>query len=336
MAVTFTGDDRFPAALTAARSAAGGEIGTVHLLAGMIDTVPMIGDLFDTFDVTPPVLRAVAAHVPVADGDAPDVSAVVRGHENLTFTATVRAALTRSAAYHPGPCPPERLLDVVLGDRQAGAVTLLDACGAEVDRLRQALRTGLIPGYDDRLAPALRPIRDKLIGRQPYRARGLRGLLRSAFLPGRVDYAAVPVTWASLEAGDVAKRRGGPTRTDDVLLAMLTTHEVAAAYPHLVGDGWPQYAGTRSLLAAGFDHDRLAAVAAADPGEDAVPLKNLLKAGPGWPQNTAALLRALTAHPGTRASRVLHAAGLDPVQSTVEPAVFRRLVTSSAAQRLAA
>jgi hypothetical protein len=328
MAVTFTGDDRFPALLASARAAAGGEIGTVHLLAGMLTTVPMVGDLFDTFDITPTVLRAVLATTPAPDGPAPDVAAAFRGHEHLALTATVRAALTRCAAYHPGPRTPEQLLATILGDERAGAVTLLRACGAEADveGLRQALRTGLIPGYADRLPPSLRPVRDKLIGREAYRGRGVFGFLRSAVIRSHTNHAAAPVTWASLEAGEVTRRRGGPTRTDDVLLAMLTTHEVAAAYPHLAAGAWPHYSGTRSLLAAGFDHAHLAEVAALDPGDDAVPLKNLLKADP---QGTAELLRSLTAHPGTRAARVLHAAGLDPLHSSLEPAGSSRLVALS-------
>jgi hypothetical protein len=107
-----------------------------------------------------------------------------------------------------------------------------------------------------------------------------------------------------LEADEMARRSGRPARTDDVLLALVTTFEVATAYPHLTGSVADRYDGTRALL-AGVDRDELAAAVAAESGDDEVPLKSLLKAGPGGPQDTATLLRALTAHPGTRAARVL-------------------------------
>jgi hypothetical protein len=304
MAVTFTGDDRFPAVLTIARAAARNELGTVHLLAGMAGAAPEVAALLDAYDITPAVIRAVLRDRVIGDGPAPPVAAMIRGHRTLPLTAGVRAALVRCAAYHAGTRTSRQLLATILDDPGTGAVALLRFCGADVEAVRRALRTGQPPVHVERLPAALRPVRDKLIGRQRYRGRSLRDFVMSVVTRATVDYAAVPVLWASLEADDVAKRRGRPARTDDVLLAMVSTFRVAEAYPHLAGGAADRYDGTRALL-ADVDPDELAAAVAAESGDDEVPLKSLLKAGPAWPQDTAALLRAITAEPGTRAARVL-------------------------------
>jgi hypothetical protein len=310
MAVMFTGDDRFPAVLAVARAAAREELGTVHLLAGMAGAAPGITALLDAFDITPAVLRAVLRDRVIGDGPAPPVAAVIRGHETLALTAGVRAALVRCAAYHAGTRTSHQLLATILDDPGTGATTLLRFCGADVDGVRRALRTGQMPGRAERLPALLWPVRDKLIGRQQYRGRGVRDFLRSMITPATVNYAAEPVAWASLEADELAKQHGRPTRTDDVLLALRTTFEVAEAYPHLAAAD--RYDGTRALL-ADVDRDELASAIAAETGDDEVPLKSLLKSGPGRPQDTAALLRALTAHPGTRAARVLRSLGRHPL-----------------------
>jgi hypothetical protein len=318
MAVTFTGDDRFPAVLAAARAAARDELGTVHLLVGMAGAAPEIAALLGAFDVTPSVLRAVLRDRVIGDGPAPPVAAVVRGHETLALTAGVRAALVRCAAYHSGNRTSQQLLATILDDPGTGAVTLLRFCGADVDGVRRALRTGRAPVRTERLAAPLWPVRDKLIGRQQYRGRGLRDFLMSVVMRANLNYAVEPVMWALLEADDVAKRHGRPTRTDDVLLAMVTTFEVAEAYPHLAGSAGDHYEGTRALL-ADVDPAELAAAVASEPGDDEVPLRSLLKTGPGRPHDTAALLLALTAHPGTRAGRVLRSLGRHPLSSARKP-----------------
>ncbi|GIE36154.1 hypothetical protein Ait01nite_091990 [Actinoplanes italicus] len=311
MAVTFTGDDRFPAVLATARAAARDELGTVHLLAGMAGAAPDVAALLDAFDVTPVVIRTVLRERVIGDGPAPPVAAIVRGHATLPLTAGVRAALVRCAAYHSGTRTSRQLLATILDDPGTGAVTLLRFCGADVEAVRRALRTGQPPTRVERLPLALRPVRDRLIGRQRYRGRGLRDFLMSVVTRATVDYAAAPVLWASLEADDMAKRLGRPARTDDVLLAMVSTFQVAEAYPHLASGAAGLYDGTRAMLAA-LDPDELAAAVAAETGDDEVPLKSLLKAGPGWPRDTDALLRAITGYPGTRAGRVLRALGWDP------------------------
>jgi hypothetical protein len=312
MAVMFTGDDRFPAVLAGARAAARDELGTVHLLAGMTGAAPGITALLDAFDVTPAVLRAVLRDRVIGDGPAPPVAAVIRGHETLALTAGVRAALVRCAAYHAGTRTSQQLLATILDDPGSGATTLLRFCGADVDGVRRALRTGQSPVRAERLPASLWAVRDKLIGRQQYRGRGLRDFLRSVITQTNVNYAADPVMWALLEADELAKQHGRPTRTDDVLLAMATTFEVAEAYPHLTGGAAGHYDGIRALL-ADVDRDELASAVAAEAGDDEVPLKSLLRSGPGRPQDTAALLRALTAHPGTRATRVLRSLGRHPL-----------------------
>ncbi|MEU4620781.1 Clp protease N-terminal domain-containing protein [Actinoplanes sp. NPDC023801] len=311
MAVTFTGDDRFPAVLATARAAARDELGTVHLLAGMAGAAPDVAALLDTYDITPAVLRAVLRDRVIGDGPAPPVAAVVRGHATLPLTAGVRAALVRCAAYHAGTRTSRQLLATILDDPGTGAVTLLRFCGADVEAVRRALRTGQTPVRAERLPAPLRPVRDRLIGRQRYRGRGLRDLLRPVITRVPVDYAAAPVRWASAEATEAAGHAGRVARTDDVLLAMVTTFQVAEAYPHLASEVAELYDGTRRLL-TGVGPEALATAVAAERGDDEVPLKSLLKAGMGAPRDTAGLLRALTAHPGTRAARVLRSLGADP------------------------
>ncbi|WP_433795645.1 Clp protease N-terminal domain-containing protein [Actinoplanes sp. CA-252034] len=317
MAVTFTGDDRFPAVLATARAAARDELGTVHLLVGMAGAAPDITALLGVFDITPAVLRAVLRDRVIGDGPAPPVAAVIRGHESLALTAGLRAALVRCAAYHSGNRTSKQLLATILDDPGTGAVTLLRFCGADVEAVRRALRTGRPPARSERLPGALWPVRDRLIGRRQYRGRGPRDFLVSLFARQSVNYAAEPVLWASLEADDAAKRHGRPARTDDVLLALVTTFEVAEAYPYLAGGAADLYDGTRALL-ADVDRAELAAAAAAETGDDEVPLKSLLRGGPGRPHDTASLLRALTAHPGTRAARVLRSVG-GPTLATRTP-----------------
>jgi hypothetical protein len=318
MAVTFTGDDRFPAVLAAARAMTRDELGTVHLLTGMAGAAPEVTALLDAFDVTPAVLRAVLRDRVIGDGPAPPVAAVLRGHETLALTAGLRAALVRCAAYHSGNRTSQQLLATILDDPGTGAMSLLRFCGADVEGVRRALRTGQLPARAERLPAPLWPVRDKLVGRRQYRGRGLRDLLTSMFTRTNVNYAADPVMWASLEADELAKQHGRQARTDDVLLAMVTTFEVAEAYPHLSAGAADRYNGTRALL-TDVDRDDLAAAAAAEPGDDAVPLKSLLRNGPGRPQDTAALLRALTSHSGTRAARVLRTVGRNPLTSARTP-----------------
>ncbi|MFC4063345.1 Clp protease N-terminal domain-containing protein [Actinoplanes subglobosus] len=315
MAVTFTGDDRFPAVLGIARAAARDELGTVHLLAGMAGAAPDIAALLGVFDITPAVIRTVLRDRVIGDGPAPPVAAIVRGHATLPLTAGVRAALVRCAAYHPGARSSRQLLDTILDDPGAGAVTLLRLCGADIAAVRRALRTGQAPARTERLPAPLWPVRDRLIGRQQYRGRGLRDLLRSVLTRADAGHGADPAVWASLEADETARRDGRATRTDDVLLAMVTTFEVAEAYPHLAG-ATDRYDGTRALLAQ-VDAGELAAAIAAGTGEDAVPLRNLLRTG--GQRDTAALLRAITAHPETRASRALRALGRYPLVTDRTP-----------------
>jgi hypothetical protein len=312
MAVTFTGDDRFPAVLGIARAAARDELGTVHLLAGMAGAAPDITALLGAFDITPTVIRAVLLDRVIGDGPAPPVAAIIRGHASLPLTAGARAALVRCAAYHPGVRSSRQLLDTILDDPGAGAVTLLRLCGADITAVRRALRTGELPARVERLPARLWPVRDRLIGRERHRGRRLRALLMSVIARVDTDYAAAPVLWATMEADEIANHHGRPTCTDDILLAMVSTFEVAEAYPHLAGSATELYDGTRTLL-DGLDRDLLAATIAAESGDDAVPLRSLVKAGPGGPRDTAALLRALTAHPGTRAARVLRSLGRYPL-----------------------
>jgi hypothetical protein len=319
MATEFTGDDRFAPGFTLAHGIADDEVGTEHLLVGLVMAKPAVKRLFDLgFDLTGPVLHSVIRNRPIQDGDGwdgPDGEqpagemVISPGGKPAPLTGAAKAALERCPAH----ASPETVLLTVLEDERCHAVTVLRDCGVVLDDVRQALRTGQAPQHEDRVAPDLRTTRDMLIGRQRYRGWGLRNRLLSFVVRVRFNYALTPVMWASLEADEIAKRRGGGApRTDDVLIAQLATYEVAQAYPHLTRSVAGQYEGSRALAATGLDHRRLTAAAAAhDLGTDDVPPKALLKRGERWPRDTAELLRLLLAHPGNRSVRLLTALGVD-------------------------
>jgi hypothetical protein len=279
--------DKVSAVLTVAKALGGERMGTEHLLAGTLRAGAGVRRVLDAYDVTPTVLHAVlraqAGRWPAPD-DGP-------------------AAIDRARIEHGEPTA-EQVLAVLLADPRSHAGELLRECGADVEAVRTALVTGRAPVRVERVPAELAAVRDRLIGRARYRGRGVRDYLLSAIVRVRVNYAEAPVLWASLEADLIAKARGGPKRTDDVLRAMLMTYEVACAYPHLLGPVTERYEGVRALVEVGVDWRR---VAAWDGGgdDDRVPVRELLKPGSDWPEDTSALLGVLVSHPGNRAGRLL-------------------------------
>jgi len=306
MPVEFIGDARATLAVSTAHRMADGVIGTEHLLTALAVAVPDIRKILDPFDLTPAVLQSVLGHRagPWDGGDGRDrgdIEVTVAGGGELSAAANV--ALARCVASQD--CTPEAVLDAILADRASRAAVLVRECGVDVE----AVRGGQSPQRSDRVAPDLRATRDRMIGRTLYKGRSLRSNLFMTLVRVKINYALAPFMLAHLEADEIAKRRGrGPTRTDDVLVAMLATYEVAAAYPHLIQTVGDRYDGTRTLVAAGLDHRRLTAeVAARDLGDDAVPPKVLLRSPDKRERDTADLLGLLWQHEGNRSARLLKA-----------------------------
>ncbi|MET0425967.1 MAG: Clp protease N-terminal domain-containing protein [Actinoplanes sp.] len=323
MPLTFVGDTDATRSLTCAARFSedeGPEIGTAHVLAAMQLVVPRVKKLLDAFDITQPVLHTgytKRAEPWAPDDQVPDEVTVSGADTALVLSAGLTKALTRCMEL-PGtePRSPEALLTAILQDEDSRAAVVLRECGTDLDQLRQALSTGQAPQPADRVPAGLRTTRDTLLGRKVYRGRGLRGLL-SSLLPIRLNWALAPVMWATLEADEIAKRRGGATRTDDILVAMLATYEVTLAYPHLSRSVPEQYDGVAALVAAGLDHRAAAeASAALDPAGDAVPPKRLIQRGESYPRNTQELLDRLLAHEDNRSARLLRAAGIRKTQAS--------------------
>ena len=318
MPLEFAGDRQTTRAIDWARAVheTGAETGTDHLLAGLVFTESVARDVLDAFDITRTVVVAVltgrAEGRDAADGvDRVDTEVTV---ESCTLTGGANAALVRYLE-QPEPRGPETLLGAILRDDRSHAAILLRDCGVDVDEVRRAVRAGERPRVSDRVAPELRATRDLLVGRARYPGAGLRNLSLTLAVRLRPNYGTQPTIWATLEADRLARRRGGRTRTDDVLVAMLATYRVATAYPHLLRTVPELYEGVRALVAAGIDpEDAARAAESFELGRDAVPPKSLIRYGEHFPKDTAALLRLLAAHDDNRSARLLRALGVDPKQ----------------------
>jgi hypothetical protein len=288
-------------------------IGTHHLLLSMVLRSPRIKELLDACDVT---LMVVVEMVKRRD-EASEPGAVGRllsdSVKPVQFSSAAAAALDRAQAQpsvsgeNAAERSPADVLLAVLGDSRNRASGILTECGVDLEQVRAALCEGTIPARVDPLPADLRRTRDALLARTRYRAQG-RGIgvrLRNLLLGyAFVNYIAQPVLWVRLEADELARQDGHRMRTDDVLLALLTTHEVALAYPHLMRpEAQPKDNAGPALLAAGLDRDRIAAARASDElGADAVPLPGPIR---DWPQDTGQILRRLLCAEGTRSARLL-------------------------------
>lgn len=298
--------DRLTGTLARLRGLAGdGPIGTGHLLFAVAHDKD-VAPLLDAFDISPLVVHAVLKDVPAERRDgSPGEQATVRDADGRTLPVTAAAA---AALRKAGQDSRVALLTALLDDDGSEAYAVLRDCGADVGEVRRAVGAGRAPGRADRLAPELRPARDALIGRVRYRGRGLRDRLLFSVLARGANHATRPVLWARLEADERARAQGRATGTDDVLLALLVTHEVAAAYPHLARNPQGGYGGGAALLARGVDHHRVRA-AIRDLGPGDVPPGRILVPGPDWTEDTAVLLERLLAHPASKAARLVAALG---------------------------
>jgi hypothetical protein len=293
----FTGDARTNEVVGVARAHSGDThvIGTHHLLMGLAVAKSGARERLEAAGLTRTVLATVlrTRFLTSREGDAVPVSFPEIGKIEQVSGAAV-AALER---YLAGERRPETLLAALLRDEDSLAVQMVRACGVDVD-----LRPVEVPAR-------LEAVRDHLLGRTKYRNPGLRNLSLAIAVAARPNYALHPVMWVKLEA----ERTAAEPRTDDVLVALLATYEVAQAYPHLLAGADPGlHDGARVLADAGLDSGTLASAAAErELGTDAVKVKTLLRYGRSWPAGTAELLARLLAHDDTRAVRLLRSLGAD-------------------------
>ncbi|MFI5841539.1 Clp protease N-terminal domain-containing protein [Catenuloplanes sp. NPDC051500] len=312
--------DRLSTTLARARGlAGGGAIGTGHLLYSAAHDKET-GALLDAFEVTPIVVRTVLAmpgRVAAEPGAELVVSAdtepVERDFEGFpaardvydhVYPISTAAYAALSAVTNDSRMA---LLAALLSDPTAEAPAILRDAGVDPAEVRRAAGTGTVPERADRLDPELRPARDALLCRVRYRGRGLRDRLLFSVFAREINHAAHPVMWVRVEADRLAREQNRATRTDDVLLAMLITHEVAAAYPHLTAAFRENFGGGAALHARNIDHRRVRAAALAETGRDEVPPGRILVPGPDWTDDTRVLLDRLAAHPGNRSSHIVAA-----------------------------
>ncbi len=252
--------------------------GSDHLLTALVLHSEPVKELLDAFDVTPTVAAHVFRQGVPTRHTAPDVP--------FDSSATDLA-----------------LLAALIHDDRSHAASLLAECGVDAAEVRAAIVSGHLPRRPDPIKPALRECRDRLLGRRAFPGFRFRAF---GIIPIKFNYAPAPLMWARWEADLIAKGQWRRTRTDDVLVTMLGTFEVAAAYPHLIGPDPEVYAGTRRLLSAGLDHDQASALsAAADLGTDAIRPSRLLSNPNREPRHTTHLLDMLHRNADTRSARLL-------------------------------
>ncbi|GAA3594316.1 hypothetical protein GCM10022223_06690 [Kineosporia mesophila] len=317
----FPGSDEFNQIWTRAFIHADETVGTHHLLRGMMHTPP-VRDALDAYDVTVPILRGRVQLESDETGDRGRMLAVTV--KPTQFSSAAAAALDRAqdspSVTGRADRGPVDVLLAILGDSQCRATGILAECGVDIAELREVLREGRVPARHERLPASLHRTRDALIGRVRYQpqGRGVTGWLRKValHLTDR-NLAAEPVFWVRLEADELARENGRRMSSDDVLLALLTTHQVALAYPHLVGGEQHRYGGGQALLAAGLDHERVRdTMAVTDLGRDAVPPPSTFG---DWPQDTRQVLERLVRVEGNRSARLLKVLGSPLVPDDTEP-----------------
>ncbi|HWS34940.1 MAG TPA: Clp protease N-terminal domain-containing protein [Actinoplanes sp.] len=284
------------------------DVTTAHLLTGLIVAAQAVTRLLDVVDITP----TVAAHVLRKTGDGPDGTAHPEDEPVLTepipLTDGAKSALAQAARLADGgECRPETLLCTVLADDGARAATMLRTCGADPQTILRAAGSGVLPDRNDPIHPDLRDVRDRMIGRERFKGSGLKAFLFQKLFKAPYPYAAAPSLWVSLESEQIARQRGTARRTDDLLIAMLATYEVARSFPHLTTENLAEYDGSRHLAEAGLDHRSLRTAATdLDLGDDEISIRTLISKD-SWPKTTTELLTRLSRHENTRASRLLKA-----------------------------
>ncbi|MGV9311777.1 Clp protease N-terminal domain-containing protein [Streptomyces sp. NPDC003691] len=316
-------------------------IGTEHLLAGITDSKGPARDALAAEGVTRTAVLAIlrdrqgtpgAVPWTAGDGDAAPVSCRdvlgPDGEERRKLSERARLALetalelgTADARREPtgiGKLLPEHLLRGLLRDGDDRCAEVLALCGTTAAAVLARLDGEEPPEPPaDGLDPLLRPTRDLLLGR-----RGYPMVFWRRWLVSGVNWAASPTAWVLRETYEQARvlghRRIG---TEHVLLAVLATHEVARAHPHLAREGASgagnRYRGGDRLAAMGLGYAtvRKALATAPELGADPRPAAELLD-GVRQDDGTGPLVEALL-QDGTRAGRLIrHIRGADSRQPT--------------------
>lgn len=325
MTIVMSVDSATEFVLAGARGAArNGRVGTEHLLIGLAGRFgKAAGAALAAVDVTGRVLVTVVGRreqwISADDAelapDGPSLGAAEwyeKPDRPMDYTSAARAALQRAVtgAGNDGrsELTPADVLLGLLEDERNRATEVLVECGVDLSTLRRALLTGEPVMVADRVEFNLRRTRDLLLGRTRYRGLGVFGGL-FGMLPTVVYHAQAPVLWAMHEAQDWARGEGRRRpATDDVLLAILATHEVAQSYQHLVGREKHRYDGGQLLADAGVRYETAWSAAqthGVNLGRDPRPVKTYALRGKGYPQTTGSLLNAITQDGDTRAARLL-------------------------------
>ncbi|MFD4395741.1 Clp protease N-terminal domain-containing protein [Kitasatospora sp. NPDC058478] len=291
METTLEPDWRTLGVLGAARGARGGgdgRLGTEHLLAAVAGAKGPAGEALSAAGATATALLAVlrdrqggvdtarwgsddgaGASVPARDVLGPT------GERGLLLSgAAARAlagAMERARQDGERKFSAEHLLRALLADPHARAAELLHAAGVAPGAVLERLAVPAGPDVPDGpgapgapddlddLDPLLRPTRDALLGRTPYRLPRWKRLLVPGF--AKMNIAVAPMAWVRLEVDGQAQRLGRRAPgTEHVLLAVLAVHEVACRQPQLAGEGGAdpaeRHAGGVRLARLGLDYAR--------------------------------------------------------------------------------
>jgi hypothetical protein len=178
----------------------------------------------------------------------------------ILVTPAVQRAFqqARPAPATPAVEPRDVLLSLLTSEHTRAA-EVLAALGTDPARARAQLTQETPPPPPPRPAePALAFTQATMLGRATYQPRS-RGQRTALWIMDtlRVSWAEVPRIWAALEAQAHADRRGHPAvGSDDFLLGILATHEVASAGPAVLLPPAADhlYAGGRALAAAGVSY----------------------------------------------------------------------------------
>ncbi len=308
------------------RGGANDPVCTDDLLVGTASIGPAAA-IFEAVELTPTVARTVSRHQrgtwssPDAAGVGPDgPTALVMAEKGVPahFTPAAAAAMHRAAAAAAAAgrstCSPLDIARALLDDPDNRAVEMLTFCDVDIPAVRQALQAGRPAVAPDRLDAELLRMRDVLLGRDKYpKPSGWRNWALALAVSSRLNYAEHPLVWIRMEAFEQARRAGRANPgTDDVLLAVLATHQVARAYPHLSRPAKDRYNGAQSLANAGLRYrDTYRLAQDTDLGADPKSLEGYLAS---MPKDTATLLRSILAGQDNRATRLLTAAGVDPAR----------------------
>ncbi|MEU9604977.1 Clp protease N-terminal domain-containing protein [Streptomyces sp. NPDC048057] len=209
---------------------------------------------------------------------------------------------------------PEDLLRGLLAEGDNRCAEVLALCGTTGDAVLARLDAGPEGAADgDRLPagldPRLRPTRDVLLGRSRYPA---PFWLR--WLHGGMNWVAWPTAWVKQETLAQARLLGHDRAgTEHVLLAVLATHEVARAHPHMLSEGTDEgasqrderYLGGERLAAVGITYAGVRRALEADDvlGGDDRPAASYVDAAVD-DQGTGPLVESLLKE-GTRALRLV-------------------------------